>query len=107
MLTRSSLRNSSTWMRSFIQALGELSDSYCSDAAKVLRFEVEVADFYKITPNCLVSFAGVSFQDLSYQRARAYGVACKAVFLRDAMESFKTLPSGFTIQKSMPRLQQS
>lgn len=64
-----------------------------------VEVEVEVADLYKITPNRLVSVAGASFQDLSYQRARAHGVACKGVFLCDASGSFSPLSSGCTIQK--------
>ena len=51
---------------------------------KDVEVEVEVADLYKITPNRLVSIAGAGFQNLSYQRARAHGVACKGVFLYDA-----------------------
>lgn len=66
---------------------------------KDVEVEVEVADLYKITPNRLVSVAGASFQDLSYQRARAHGVACKGVYLSDASGSFNQLPNGCTIQK--------
>ena len=66
---------------------------------KDVEVEVEVADLYKITPDRFVSVAGASFQDLSYQRARARGVACKGVFLCDDSGSFSPLPSGCTIQK--------
>ncbi|KAK0100759.1 hypothetical protein ONS95_007209 [Cadophora gregata] len=87
--------------------LDAVLDSSVGSTAKLLlqrrgkdvEVEVEVQDLYKITPNRLVTVAGGSFQDLSYQRARAYGVACKGVYLCNAAGSFDPLSTGCTIQK--------
>ncbi|PMD37767.1 trypsin-like serine protease [Hyaloscypha variabilis F] len=66
---------------------------------KDVEVNIEVADLFKITPDRLVSVAGASFQDLSYQRARAHGVACKGVYLCDSSGSFTPLSDGCLIQK--------
>ncbi|CZT44030.1 related to C.jejuni serine protease [Rhynchosporium secalis] len=87
--------------------LGEILDSSVGGTAKMLlqrrgkdvEVEIGVQDLYKITPKRLISVAGASFQDLSYQRARSYGVACKGVFLCCAGGSFDPIPPGCTIQK--------
>ncbi|KAH6721885.1 nuclear serine protease-like protein HtrA2/Nma111 [Leptodontidium sp. MPI-SDFR-AT-0119] len=87
--------------------LDEILDSSVGNTVKLLlqrrgkdvEVLLEVQDLYKITPNRLVTVAGGSFQDLSYQRARAHGVACRGVFLCNAGGSFDPLRSGCTIQK--------
>ena len=66
---------------------------------KDIEVKIEVADLFKITPNRFVSVAGAKFQDLSYQRARAHGVACKGVYLCNSLGSFFPLFDGCVIKK--------
>lgn len=43
------------------------------------KVEVKVGDLYHITPSRFVSVGGAFFNNLSYQLAQRYGVACKGV----------------------------
>lgn len=80
-------------------SVGSIVELLLQRRGKDVEVKVEVADLFKITPNRLVSVAGANFQDLSYQRARAHGVACKGVYLCDSSGSFTPLSDGCVIQK--------
>ena len=54
-----------------------------------VNLELSVADLHDITPDRMVQVAGGSFHTTSYQQARLYGVACKGVYVCDAVGSFK------------------
>ena len=56
-----------------------------------IEVEVRVENLFDITPKRYVSVAGARFNDLSYQLARRYGVACRGVFVCDPDGSFKDL----------------
>ncbi|KAK5088665.1 hypothetical protein LTR05_002885 [Lithohypha guttulata] len=51
--------------------------------------EINVGDLHTITPDRMVTVAGGSFHNLSYQQARLHGIACKGVFVCEAAGSFK------------------
>ncbi|KUJ16692.1 trypsin-like serine protease [Mollisia scopiformis] len=80
-------------------SVGCIIDVLLQRRGEDVEVQVEVADLHKITPNRLVSVAGATFQDLSYQRARAHGVACKGVFLCNGQGSFFPIPDNRLIQK--------
>ena len=56
-----------------------------------IEVEVTVENLFDITPKRYVSVAEARFNDLSYQLARRYGVACRGVFVCDPSGSFKDL----------------
>jgi len=80
-------------------SVGSIIGLLLQRCGKDVEVEIEVADLYRITPNLLVSVAGAGFQDLSYQQARAHGVACKGVFLCDASGSFRPPSNSCIIKK--------
>lgn len=53
-----------------------------------LKIDITVGDLHAITPNRFVDVAGASFNDLSYQLARCYGIPVKGVFINDASGTF-------------------
>lgn len=53
-----------------------------------LKMDVTIGDLHAITPNRFVDVAGASFNDLSYQLARCYGIPVKGVFINDASGTF-------------------
>lgn len=55
---------------------------------KDMEVEVFVEDLHAITSDLFVSVAGANFYDLSYQQARLNSVACKGVFICEALRSF-------------------
>lgn len=48
----------------------------------------QVGDLHKITPDCYVEVCGATFNELSYQMARCYGIAVRGVFISSASGSF-------------------
>ncbi|KAI3532308.1 nuclear serine protease 2 [Colletotrichum abscissum] len=50
----------------------------------VIEVDVEVGDLHTITPDRFISVSGAIFHTLSYQKARAYAVACQGVFISHA-----------------------
>lgn len=54
-----------------------------------MEVEVSVGDLHAITPSRFVTVAGATFHNLSYQQARLYAIACKGVYICEAMGSFR------------------
>ncbi|KAH8585348.1 hypothetical protein B0O99DRAFT_657340 [Bisporella sp. PMI_857] len=77
----------------------DILDSSVNESLKIvlqrggnnIEVEVRVENLFDITPKRYVSVAGARFNDLSYQVARRYGVACRGVFVCDPDGSFKDL----------------
>ena len=77
--------------------LDEILDSNVGNKIKVLlqrggedvEVEIEVGDLHKITPDRFVRVAGADFHNLSYQQARLYAVACRGVYVCEAIRSFQ------------------
>lgn len=59
-------------------------------AGENMDVELDVGDLHAITPDKFVSVAGASFHDLSYQKARFYGISPRdaGVYVCDAAGSF-------------------
>lgn len=60
----------------------------------------KVQDLHSITPNRLLTVAGASFNDMSYQMARIYAIPVKGVFINNATASFfldKTESQGWVL----------
>ncbi|KAL6149706.1 hypothetical protein ACJQWK_02900 [Exserohilum turcicum] len=71
--------------------VGQKIDVAVQRAGKIEKFQLEVGDLHTITPNKFVTVSGALFHELSYQRARRYGVSLKdaGVCVRAETGSFK------------------
>ncbi|KAL9057802.1 MAG: hypothetical protein Q9162_002143 [Coniocarpon cinnabarinum] len=57
-----------------------------------IKVKISVQDLHAITPDRMIQVAGGSFHTTSYQQARLYGIACKGVFVCDAVGAFRLEP---------------
>jgi S1-C subfamily serine protease len=58
---------------------------------KDIKVEISIGNLHNITPHRALNLAGALFQEVSYQQARRYGVACKGVCIGDASGSFNSI----------------
>lgn len=67
-----------------------------------LKHKVTIGNLHDITPNRYVEIAGASFNDLSYQLARCFGIKVKGVYVNNADGAFALSPgekNGWVLDK--------
>lgn len=81
---------------SFIQVddiLDSNINNYCEFLiqrnGKNITNRIKIGDLHSITPNKYVSVCGATFNELSYQLARIYGIPVKGCYVSDASGSFQ------------------
>lgn len=56
---------------------------------RTLQHKIKIGNLHDITPNRFVSVAGATFNDMSYQIARSFGLPVKGVFVNHGAGSFE------------------
>jgi S1-C subfamily serine protease len=84
----------------FDSSIGENVEIAVQRNGEIVTINCKVQNLHSITPDRLLSVAGASFNDMSYQMARIYAIPVKGVFINNATASFlldKTESQGWVL----------